>query len=193
MHHHQNGSGLAWSKCFQKLSDQKQLHKTETLDQNHRISGTPEGGTSNQSHKRTGWCGKYMRVPPPLIPWNAPLQVLSYLVVPMYRMQLMTPSSSWAYQPFPCSRRYQSIKCKQFWKKLQQINVIIIATVMSFHLCWVSNFNDTFPPKSCHFLTRIPCPSSESAINRWTSESWKFRNAQFGEAQWMELLLTQFI
>lgn len=75
----------------------------------------------------------------------------------------------------------------------QQIYVIIIATVMSFHLCWVSNFNDTFPPQSCHFLTRIPCPSSESAINRWTSESWKFRNAQFGEAQWMELLLTQFI
>lgn len=41
--------------------------------------------------------------------------------------------SSWAYQPFPCSRRYQSIKCKQFWKK-------------STNLCYNYCNRDVFPP-----------------------------------------------
>ena len=131
---------------------------------------------TNQTHKWTGWYGKYMRVPAPS---------LTSLII--FGRTYVSHAVDDSYQPFSCSRGYQSVNL------FEQFYVMIIATMMSFHLSRISNFNDTFPPKSCHFLTRVPCPSSESAINRWTSESWKFRNVQFGEAQWIELLLTQFI
>ena len=190
MHHHQNGSGLAWSKCFQ-------AERPKTTSQNRDFGSKP-------SDLRD--------------PWRWDLQPISQANRVMWEVYAgSTPFDSLKCSltsPVICGCTYVSHAVDDSFDHLeltspflaqgginlpsantfQQIYyVIIIATVMSFHLFRISNFNDTFPPKSCHFLTRIPCPSSESAINRWTSESWKFRNAQFGEAQWMELLLTQFI